>query len=272
MSDNFKTSLHKHSTKIKEALLANTGDKEHISHEMQLTAMGELVGNIAHQWRQPLNAMTIIIQSIQMKSEQGTLSPEFIEMQVKEALRIANEMSCTIDDFRNFFQVYQEREFFNAKNVLQETIDMVAFLRKDEYLNISIEINEDLELFGYAKEFSQVFLNLINNARDNFKAKKVADNRKIAIKVSKVITDKPYALITFTDNGGGILPEIKERVFEPYFTTKHQSTGTGIGLYMTKQIIEKQMQGIITVKNIESTMQGDELYKCAQFLIAIPLK
>jgi len=133
-------------------------------------------------------------------------------------------------------------------------------------------MTQDLRVFGYSNEFAQVILNLINNARDNFKQKNMNDERKIIIKLEKKTKPKPYALISFIDNGGGIDPKIKDRIFEPYFTTKHKSTGTGIGLYMSKQIIEKQMQGLVTMKNIESKLGGDKVYKCAQFIIAIPIK
>ena len=129
-----------------------------------------------------------------------------------------------------------------------------------------------MRVFGYSNEFSQVVLNLINNATDNFKQKNINDERKIIIKLEKKFKPKPFAMISFIDNGGGIDPKIKDRIFEPYFTTKHKSTGTGIGLYMSKQIIEKQMQGLVTMKNIESKMGTDKVYKCAHFIIAIPIK
>ena len=131
---------------------------------------------------------------------------------------------------------------------------------------------DDLRVFGYSNEFSQVILNLINNARDNFKHKNINDKRKIIIKLERRNKPKPFAIISFIDNGGGIDPKIKDRIFEPYFTTKHKSTGTGIGLYMSKQIIEKQMNGLVTMKNIKSKMRTDTVFNCSQFIIAIPIK
>ena len=265
LADNYEEKVTKEVIKSRE--------KDQIMYQhARLAAMGEMIGNIAHQWRQPLNALTILIQSFGTKSMTGNLTQEFIDKQVDEGLRLADQMSNTIEDFRNFFSPTREREYFSLEKSLEDTLELVEFFCKDEHIEIRVIAKENLRVFGYSNEFSQVILNLINNARDNFKQRNINDERKIIIKLEKRLKPKPFALISFIDNGGGIDPEIKDRIFEPYFTTKHKSTGTGIGLYMSKQIIEKQMQGLVTMKNIESKMGTDKIYKCAHFIIAIPIK
>lgn len=258
--------------KVTKEVIKSREKDQIMYHNARLASMGEMIGNIAHQWRQPLNALTILIQSFGTKSMTGNLTQQFIDKQVDEGLRLANQMSNTIEDFRNFFSPPREREYFSLEKSLKDTLELVEFFCKDEYIDIQVFSKEDLRVFGYSNEFSQVVLNLINNARDNFKLKNINNKRRIVIKLEKKYKPKPFAMISFIDNGGGIDPKIKDKIFEPYFTTKHKSTGTGIGLFMSKQIIEKQMNGLVTMKNIESKMGGDKVYKCAHFIIAIPIK
>jgi len=263
---------HNYEEKVTKEVIRNREKDQIMYQHARLASMGEMIGNIAHQWRQPLNALTILIQGFGTKSMTGKLDQDFIDKQVDEGLRLANQMSNTIEDFRNFFSPHRQRDYFSIEKTLKETLELVEFFCKDEHIDIKIQSKDNLRVFGYSNEFSQVILNLINNARDNFKHRNINDERKILIKLEKRVKPKPFAIISFIDNGGGIESKIKDRIFEPYFTTKHKSTGTGIGLYMSKQIIEKQMQGLVTMKNIESKMGGNKSYKCAQFIIAIPIK
>jgi signal transduction histidine kinase len=258
--------------KVNKEVIKNREKDQIMYQHARLAAMGEMIGNIAHQWRQPLNALTVLIQSFGIKSMSGNLSQEFIDQQVKEGLRLANQMSSTIEDFKNFFSPRKEREYFGVVEALKETLELVELFLKDEHIDIQLIAKEEIRVYGYANEFSQVILNLLNNARDNFKYKDIHKDRKIIIKVERKQKPEPMVMITFTDNGGGVDEEIVDRIFEPYFTTKHKSTGTGIGLYMSKQIIEKQMHGLMTMKNITSKMGTNKIYRCAQFIIAIPLK
>ncbi len=270
--DDYENLALNYEDKVTKEIVRNREKDQIMYQHARLAAMGEMIGNIAHQWRQPLNALTILIQSFGTKSMTGNLTQEFIDKQVDEGLRLADQMSNTIEDFRNFFSPTREREYFSLEKSLKDTLELVEFFCKDEHIEIKVISKEDLRVFGYSNEFSQVILNLINNARDNFKHRNINSERKIIIKLEKKHKPKPFAMISFIDNGGGIDPKIKDRIFEPYFTTKHKSTGTGIGLYMSKQIIEKQMQGLVTMKNIESKMGTEKVYKCAHFIIAIPIK
>ncbi len=258
--------------KVNKEVIKNREKDQIMYQHARLAAMGEMIGNIAHQWRQPLNALTLLIQSFGVKSMSGNLSQEFIDKQVNEGLRLANQMSNTIEDFKNFFSPHKDREYFGVVSTLKETLELVEFFCKDEHIDIKLIAKEEVRVYGYSNEFSQVILNLLNNARDNFKHREIKKERKIIIKVEKKLKPEPFVMISFVDNGGGIDEHIIDRIFEPYFTTKHKSTGTGIGLYMSKQIIEKQMNGLVTVKNITSKLGTQKTFNCVQFIIAIPIK
>ncbi len=247
-------------------------EKDQIMYQnARLASMGEMIGNIAHQWRQPLNALTLLIQSFGIKNETGNLNKEFVQKQVDEGMRLANSMSDTIEDFRNFFLPSKNKELFSLKKAIGDTLEMSSFFCKDENISISLDGEEDIKIYGYANEFSQVILNFINNARENFRQREIDQDKKIFINITKAKLGKqPIAKIEFIDNGGGIDEHIIDRIFEPYFTTKHKSTGTGIGLYMSKQIIETQMNGTLNAKTITKEIDSHK-YKCALFEIDIPL-
>ncbi len=245
-------------------------EKDQIMYQhARLAAMGEMIGNIAHQWRQPLNALTLLIQSFGTKSLSGKLNQAFIDKQVDEGLRLAVSMSDTIEDFRNFFSPSKEKEHFDVKKSINDTLEMSSFFCKDENIDIRVKCDKDMKIYGYSNEFSQVILNFINNARDNFKHRDMHDHKIIMIDIYSQKSKTPVVVIDFIDNGGGIEEHIIDRVFEPYFTTKHKATGTGIGLYMSKQIIEAQMSGEVSVKNVKREFDH-HIFTCAEFKIVIP--
>mgnify|MGYP003598910229 CR=1 FL=1 len=270
--------------KTKELQELNRSLEERIVHEVELSrkkdeimfrqsrlaSMGEMIGNIAHQWRQPLNALLLIIQSFQMKRMAGLeLSQQFIDDQTKEGLALASMMSTTIDDFRNFFKPNRSAEQFS----LQQSVNYSIQLVKEYYAKAGVEIyfnaSEDTYIYGYPNEFSQVLMNLFSNAKDALEEHGV-DPKCIEVAMT---LEKNKAVIRVIDNGGGMDEEVIERIFEPYFTTKHKSSGTGIGLYMSQQIIEKQMQGTIKASNgsyrFKNGVYGE---KCAIITIAIPVE
>jgi len=251
--------------KIREEVEKNREKDKIMYQHSRLAAMGEMVGNIAHQWRQPLNAMTVLIQSFAIKNMTGKLTDDFIERQVEEGLRLSKIMSNTIDNFRNFFAPNKSREYFYLKESIEDTIE----LAQEKDINITIKCEKDIKIYGYQNEFSQVILNLLSNAVDSFNnSPKSIYNKNILIEAKR--DKKDSVNILFIDNGGGIDEAIIDRIFEPYFTTKHKSTGTGIGLYMSKQIIEKQMKGKLKAENI--TMNFDhESFICAKFEISLPI-
>ena len=238
--------------------------------QSRLAAMGEMVGNIAHQWRQPLNAIVLIIQSFQMKKMLGKLDDEFIDSQVDEGIKLATSMSKTIDDFRNFFKPNKIEEYFSVKKTIEESMSLVGHYYEKLDINMNLVCENDFETLGYPNEFSQVMMNLFSNAKDILKDKERNRNIEIVVNIDE---DKKEGVISVIDNGGGISEEVQNRMFEPYFTTKHQSSGTGIGLYMSKEIIEKQMNGSIWSENISYKFLEDEkVYaQCACINIIMPI-
>jgi len=238
--------------------------------QSRLASMGEMIGNIAHQWRQPLNAIVLIIQSFQMKRIAGLeLSDAFIDKQTNEGIQLASLMSQTIDDFRNYFKPNRSEELFGVKDTLLYSLNLVQEFYAKSGIEIFLNSTHDVQISGYPNEFSQVIMNLFSNAKD------VLEERAMEEKLIEVIITKEVnnAVISVVDNGGGISDEVQDRMFEPYFTTKHKSSGTGIGLYMSKQIIEKQMQGSISGTNISYVFQNGKRYeRCAMMTILVPLE
>ncbi|MEA3553687.1 MAG: cache domain-containing protein [Campylobacterota bacterium] len=215
--------------------------KDKILHEQaKLAAMGEMIGAIAHQWRQPLNALSLNIQSLDDDYDDGLIDKKFIDKFIDTNKTTIKFMSNTIDDFRNFFRIDNEKIKFSIKESIQSVINIQSSQLK--FLNISLNIKgNDFDIVGYESEFKQVVLNIINNAKDE-----ITNNN---IKNGKIDILLKNNQIQIKDNAGGIPLEIMDRIFEPYFTTKKQGQGTGIGLYMSKMIIEEKSLGTLSAKN-----------------------
>ncbi len=255
--------------KIQEEVQKSRKKDEIMFRQSRLAAMGEMIGNIAHQWRQPLNAISLIIQSFQTKRMLGVqLDDEFIDSQVKEGSLLAQNMSKTIDDFRNFFNPNKKSIFFSIKENIQKSIEIIDAYYRKNLIYINLVCKDDFKILGYPNEFSQVIINLFSNSKD------ALNEINPDIKIIEVIIykDKEKGYIDVIDNGGGVKEEVLDRIFEPYFTTKHKSAGTGIGLYMSEQIIEKQMGGEIEVQNCFHHFEKEGLYKkCTQIQISLSL-
>jgi len=216
-----------------------------IANQNKLASMGEMIGNIAHQWRQPLTQLSSILINLELHQEHGKLTTEKLRQKIVEANEQIAYMSSTIDDFRNFFSSGKNKTHYPVSQSIELVKHLMnATLDKNGILLQSV-IEEDFILFGYPNEMTQAIVNIINNAKDVLIERKITHPR---------ITIKTYQkegrnVIAIEDNGGGITVTPIERIFEPYFSTKHASIGTGIGLYMTKSIIEKNNHGTITVSN-----------------------
>ncbi len=227
-------------TKVAEQVEDIRQRDQMLLHQSKLASMGEMIGAIAHQWRQPLNALNINIQNLDDDYAEGLIDADFIDRFIAKNREIITYMSKTIDDFRNFFRIDKTKESFSIKEAIETTMALqhAQLLKRD--ITLSVE-GEDIFVTGYRHEFLQVLLNLINNAVDQLH-KKWVQNPKITIRL------KEDALI-LEDNAGGIDPKIIDRIFEPYFTTKAQGEGTGLGLYIAKVIIEKNLGGRLEARN-----------------------
>jgi C4-dicarboxylate-specific signal transduction histidine kinase len=215
--------------------------------QSRMAAMGEMLGNIAHQWRQPLNALGVKVQELGLSFEYGELSKELLNANISTAMEILQHLSQTITVFQNFTVPDKEKSLFSVEQVIATTIQIMdESLRKDG-ITLNISSTGDPQINGYPNEYSQVLMNLVLNAKDAFLEQKTADPR-----ISVILwSENGKSVVTITDNGGGIREDIIDKIFDPYFTTKSLGKGTGVGLFLSKSIIEKNMQGRITVRNVE---------------------
>ena len=244
--------------KIKLEMNKRIKQEQLLIQQSKLASMGEMLGNIAHQWRQPLNALGLVMQNIHLSYEMGELDDEFMNRSVKKVNVISSNMSKTIDDFKNFFKPNKEKELFDIGDLVQDTVELID--ATFEYYNIKIEIikSKEIFIFSYKNELSQALINLLNNAKDAL----IENEIKSPMVVIKISKDEDRIYIKVKDNAGGIPVDILDKIFEPYFTTKEEGKGTGIGLYMSKTIIEQNMNG---------KLDGHNLKSGAEFIIQLPL-
>jgi PAS domain S-box-containing protein len=209
-------------------------------------AMGEMIGNIAHQWRQPLNTLGLIVQQLPFLYDIGELSKESLDKSTQQSMNLILHMSKTIDDFRNFFRPDKEMVEFKVSEAIITTLSLIEDSFKSHRIRIEVNTKHDPAINGYPNEYSQALLNILNNARDALIEREVDDPR-VTINIS---ADGDRAVVTISDNAGGIPEEIMRKIFDPYFTTKGPQSGTGVGLFMSKTIIEKNMGGMLAACNI----------------------
>jgi signal transduction histidine kinase len=244
--------------------------------QSKLAAMGEMIGAIAHQWRQPLNALGLLLQDIEDAYHYGEIDAHYIEKNVKAAMQQIHFLSKTIDDFRNFFKPTKQQEVFDVSKMIGELLSLIAVQFKNNNIRVTAESHVDegdrisvgkridenvfelrdsfdrpLNMIGYPNEIKQVLINIISNAKDAILDRRKKRNYRnmqgeIFIKAARV---ENMIKIEISDNGVGIPDEIMERIFEPYFSTKEQGRGTGIGLYMSKMIIDKHLGGSLRAEN-----------------------
>jgi len=234
-----------------------------IFQKSKMAAMGEMLENIAHQWRQPLSVITAASTGMKAQKELDALSDEILLKNLDDISNSAMHLSQTIEDFRDFYKDDKKKEFFNIKDSINNAIKLLSSKFKSKGIDIILDI-EDMEFSGYKNELIQVFMNLLSNSKDVFDDIKI-DKKVIKISTS-VIDDK--IKISFLDNGGGIDESSLEKLFEYKYTTKAQKSGTGIGLYMSKLIIEK-LKGVIKADNVMFEHEQNT-YKGALFTIILP--
>ena len=242
----------KEKNRLLEELLAKEQErsleKDHLLNQKSRSAsMGEMIENIAHQWRQPLNILALVIQDIYISGQLGTLDADKLEENYSKANNVLQYMSQTIDDFRNFLKESDGIEVFALEDIFQSIEHIMVPSLKVHNINITLPQTEGLRIESNRNEFLQVILNIIKNAQDAI----ILNNIKKGSIAISALQKGSKIVISIQDNAGGIAAEHIDKIFDPYFTTKHKSQGTGIGLYMSKQIIEKQKDAKLSVVNTE---------------------
>ncbi|AXH10255.1 ATP-binding protein [Malaciobacter halophilus] len=243
--------------RVKEEVSKNREHEQLLVQKSRFIALGEMISNIAHQWRQPLSELSSILMFIKFKFNMDALDKQTMEQKSLEAEKVLDYMSHTIDDFRNFFMPKKDKEKFFLKSAVDSVITILSSALENNKIKIEIDIDDSLQINTYLNEFEQVVLNILSNAKDVLISNKI-QNPKIKIFAKE---KKNEISLFIQDNGKGVSVTPIEKIFEPYFTTKGDSDGTGIGLYMSKTIIEKNIKGVLKVENVK---EG------ARFEIVIP--
>jgi len=269
----FYALLRGHNLKNKQLRLASIIDitnlkkqEKLIYEQSKLASMGEMIGNIAHQWRQPLSVISTASTGMKIQKEFDLLSDEQFLKTCDLINKNAQYLSKTIDDFRNFIKGNRTKTYFNIKDQLNSFINLVDGSIKSNNIKLVLDVKDDIEVNGYENELTQCVINIFNNAKDAL-VENVKENRLILVKAK--VKDN-YLIISFQDNALGIPNEILPKIFEPYFTTKHKTQGTGLGLNMTYKLIVDGMHGSIVATNKKFKYEGLEYYG-AEFIIKIPL-
>lgn len=246
--DEKKLADEKMQERISEAVRKNQEKEKLLIQQNKLAAMGEMIGSIAHQWRQPLNNISLILHFIRDNAHDPKFAHTQLADYVNRAKKQITYMSETIDDFRNFYKPSKNKELFDLKSAIISTLGILQTTLEKNQILLDIS-GESTQIYGYENEFKQAILNILSNAKDAIRAKKRFKEKfqgRIDIRLYDM---QERSKITIANNGGEASDEVLARMFEPYFTTKFQDKGTGIGLYMTKAIIEESLGGEIFAKN-----------------------
>ena len=250
--------------KVIEEVEKNRKQDDILNQQSKMAAMGEMLGNISHQWRQPLSAISTTASGIKFQDEMNILKKEEMHNSLDSIVKNTQMLSQTIDDFRNFFNPKKELSIFNIKECFDKLFVLVWANLKNKDIEV-IQSIQSVELFSHQNELIQALLNIVNNAKDALDTQDI-EQKYIFIDVTQNEEDMQ---ITIKDNANGIPKKLMSRIFEPYFTTKHQSHGTGIGLFMTKKIIESNLEGTIRINNETFAYEGKE-YQGASCIIRLP--
>ncbi|AXX95611.1 sensor histidine kinase [Arcobacter ellisii] len=233
------------SLKVKQGIEEAKQKDRKILEQAKLARIGSMISIIAHQWRQPLSQLSGILMELETTTRFKKVDNDYILNAIDKSDKMIEFMSNTIDDFRNFYKPDKKKEDFYVSDACKKAINIIDATLENLGINLILDIKEDKKIFGYPTEFSQVILNIISNAKDVLIEKNIK-NPKIEINIeSKGI----LSIITIKDNAGGIEEKNLEQIFDPYYSTKDSSKGTGLGLYISKLIIERNMGGELSVSN-----------------------
>lgn len=244
-------------SRVAEEVARNLENERRMAGQARLAAMGEMIGAIAHQWRQPLSALGMVWNNVEDLYKRGELTPEGFADALSQGRRLTEKMSTTIGDFRDFLRPQKERSAFSARHQVETALRLLAPSFNAQNVLVEIEGTGDFSVRGVGNEYSQVLLNLLDNARDAMLATSAAGGT-IRVRLSVRGTT---GRLTVTDEGPGIPPEMLDKIFDPYFTTKE--SGTGLGLYMARAIMQRSMGGTVEARNVPGG---------AEFCIVTPLE
>ncbi len=262
----------KYKNELKESVESEIKKREEtealLLQQSKMASMGEMIGNIAHQWRQPLAELTLLIQSFKTAQKRGILDERFVDNRVTKGMGLINNMSGTIENFRNFYSPNRAKTQFSVIESITKSLDIFdgAFSNNNIKLVIKYDKDSDYSLYGYAYEVEQVFINLLSNAKDSIIERDLSTQRVILV---EVISNGNMVTIFVRDNGLGLDNKIKEKIFEPYFTTKDDDKGTGIGLYMSKKIVDQHLRGTLSASNVEFEVDNNK-FSGAEFMLRLP--
>ena len=241
--------------KIAQGIEKNMEAQKIMIHQSRLAQMGEMISMIAHQWRQPLGSIATVLMSIKLKStlnkfdfstEEGKMQHKaFLETSVDKMDGYVRYLTTTIDDFRNFFKPEQECELTTVNDMVQNTLSIIGKSLEIHSIQLHVNNTSQTPVLTYGKKITQVFMNIIKNAHDAILEHKI-ENGTIWLNAYE---NEGSFIVEIEDNAGGIKPDIMVKIFDPYFSTKNEKNGTGLGLYMSKMIIEQHCHGTLSVEN-----------------------
>ena len=252
-------------TRVKEEISKNTLHEVKLFEQSKMASMGEMINNIAHQWRQPLSVISMTSTGAKMQKQMNLLTDDMFDKDMDIINDNVQYLSRTIDDFRNFTKEDRVEKLFNLNNDIDSFLHLVEGSIKNHYINLILDLDKNIEINGYPNELIQCFINIFNNAKDAL-IEIEEENRLLSIKTF-IYDNKVH--ISFKDSAGGIEKDILPKIFDPYFSTKHQSQGTGLGLHMTYKLIVDGMGGTVDAKNSKFEYKGKE-YKGTKLKIILP--
>ncbi len=261
--ENFNEKLKK---EIEKEVSKSRQKDSALFQQSKMAAIGEMLENIAHQWRQPLSTISTIASGIALKLEYNIFNQDEAKSELNYVVDTTKKLSSTIDYFQKYFSKSNVFEDFNLSDIIKSNLAFLETTMKTNHIDVVTHFKDDITIFGLKNEFAQALMNILNNAKD-------ALITHIDVKYKRVICVDLYkengkTIIDITDNAGGIPYEIMDKIFDPYFTTKHKSQGVGIGLYMAQEIIVKHMKGELRVQNTNFVLDGSD-YKGAKFTIVL---
>ncbi|MBF0520002.1 MAG: PAS domain-containing sensor histidine kinase [Nitrospirae bacterium] len=225
-------------------------EKEHLIYEQsRQLAMNELLVNISHHWRQPINAVSVLAQEIRDAYRFNELTFEHLDKVVKTIMNELKTLSDTIDDFRSFYRIEKNNKRFKVADVVRKTLYVMSEYFNENDITVDFHVKDDVIIEGYPNEYSKVVSTILNNTRDAFEQRNV-EKGHIKIELYKDPSTGKVVL-KISDNGGGVKDDLINKIFDPYFTTKPKSRGTGIGLYMANVLVQRKFQGVLRAENID---------------------